>query len=180
MTMQSEKQSEPSGGRRVMVQVSSLDSVVGAHPDALREMYEAGKPADPAELGDTPRLRLLALAPLTGVHMAARPFVQALASGWAPVSGKEFDHGGNSGMNIVFGKKVCRFRAEVVPSELDGRPALALTYSDKAFGNPWPVSAMKDELRAVASGIALGPAFLAWRGSQILVLWFGLERVPPA
>jgi hypothetical protein len=177
MTTESEKHSETSGGRRVMPQVTSLDALVGAHPDALAELYASGKPADPAELGDAPRGRLLVLQPTARVFMATRPLMTALASNWFPWKGKEFDHGGNSGTNALFGRKVCRFRAHVERSELDGKPTLALTYHEKAFGNPWPISAVKDELRAVGSGIAIGPAFAAWGGRQHLLLWFGLENV---
>lgn len=177
MTSQSEKQSETSGGRRVLTQVTSLDILVGAHPDAMRHFYALGKPTDPAELGDAPRGRLLALEPTAQVYMATRPFLAALASDWLPWKGKEFDHGGNSGMNLVFGKKVCRFRAHLLESEVDGKPTLALTYKEKSFQNPWPVRAMKGELRTVGAGIAIGPVLVEWGGRQHLVLWFGLERV---
>ncbi|MGK3965614.1 hypothetical protein WMF38_15740 [Sorangium sp. So ce118] len=178
MTTQSEQHAEPAVARRTP-QVTSLDDLVGAHPDALRQFYEAGRPADPAELGDAPRGRLLALQPTAGVHMATRPLITALASPWMPWKGHAFDHGGNSGMNVVLGSKVCRFKAQLLPSELDGAPTLALTYGEKAFGNPWPVSAVKDELRAISPGIAIGPMLLRWQERWHALLWFGLTRVDP-
>ncbi|WP_438028086.1 hypothetical protein [Sorangium sp. So ce233] len=179
MTTQSEQHAASAVARRCNIQATSLDSLVGAHPDALRQLYEAGKPADPAELGDAPRGRLLALHPTAGVHMATRPLINALASRWMPWKGNEFDHGGNSGTNVVLGSKVWRFKAQLLPSELDGAPTLALTYGERAFGNPWPVSALKDELRAAGPGFAIGPMLLKWNERWHAVLWFGLSRADP-
>ncbi|WP_437488629.1 hypothetical protein WME75_09125 [Sorangium sp. So ce1014] len=179
MNTQSEKNAGAANGRHRFTQVTSLDSLIGAHPDALRQIYGTGTPADPAELGDAPRGRLLALQPTAGVHLATRPLIRALASSWMPWKGNEFDHGGNSGTNVVLGSKVCRFKAQLVPSELDGEPTLALTYGEKAFGNPWPVSAFKDELRTVSTGVAIGPVLLKWHERWHVVLWFGLTRVDP-
>ncbi|AUX40871.1 hypothetical protein SOCE26_022730 [Sorangium cellulosum] len=178
-TTPGEQHAEAPAARRSLPKALSLDSLIGAHPDALRQMYRAGKPADPAELGDAPRGRLLALQPTVGVHLATRPLIRALAAGWMPWKGNEFDHGGNSGTNLVLGSKVCRFKAQRLPSELDGEPTLALTYGEKAFGNPWPVSALKDELRAVGPGFAIGPMLLKWQERWHLVLWFGLTQVHP-
>ncbi|WP_437612876.1 hypothetical protein WMF20_10450 [Sorangium sp. So ce834] len=179
MNTQSDQNVGAAAGRRMITQVSSLDSLIGAHPDALRQIYRAGKPADPAELGDAPRGRLLTLQPTAGVHLAVRPLIRALASDWMPWRGTEFDHGGNSGTNLVRESKVCRFKAQLVPSELDGEPTLALTYGEKAFGNPWPVSALKDELRTPSPGLAIGPVLLKWHERWHVVLWFGLTRVEP-
>lgn len=179
MTTQSEQSARPSAGHRHVTRATSLDSLVGAHPATLRQFYEAGKPADPAELGDLPRGRLLALQPTAGIHLATRPLITALASRWMPWKGNEFDHGGNSGTNVVFGSRVCRFKAQLLPSELDGEPTLALTYGERAFGNPWPVSAIKDELRTVEAGLAIGPMLLKWHERWHAVLWFGLTRVDP-
>lgn len=177
MTTQSEQHAERAGGRRCTTQPTSLDSLIAAHPDALEQIYAAGRPADPAELGDTPRGRLLAFHPTAGVHLATRPLVSALASDWMPWKGNEFDHGGNSGTNVVFGSKICRFKAQLAPSEVDGMPTLALTYGEKAFRNPWPVSAIKDELRTVGNGFAIGPVLMKWKDRWRILLWFGLSRV---
>jgi len=38
-----------SGGRGVYPRAASLASLSGAHPDALRALYSAGRPTDPAE-----------------------------------------------------------------------------------------------------------------------------------
>ena len=158
-------------GRRPSV-VTSLASLVGAHPDTLRQLFNEGRPADPAELGEVTRGLLLSVATPEDVFLAMRPIVRLISSGPTPWKGKTFDHGGNSGQNLVFGKPRFRFRAEVAPSAIDGKPALRLLYADPAFANPWPVRDVTDELRGVAPGIALGPVLMHGR----VLGWFGLER----
>jgi len=173
----------PSGGKRSAVPLGSLDSLsvlVGAHPDALREMFGRAAAADPAELGDAPQGRLLALIPGADLFLLTRPILRALAGGGGggegasrfPWRGKSFDHGGNSGQNLVLGQRLFRFRAEVAPSLLDGRPALVLDYG--AHGNPWPVRSFVDELRKVGEGIALGQAIFRGAGGPRPLFWFGL------
>src|SRR5512146_1362879 len=117
---------EHASSRRVVMQVESLSVLVGAHPDALLEIYGQGRATDPAELGDAPRGRLLAVVPGAGLFLAMRPLLRALATDMLPWRGKVFDHGGSSGQNVVFGRRVLRFQAEVKPSALDGKPALVL------------------------------------------------------
>ncbi len=163
------------GPRRGAAQIRGLESLVGAHPDALRRLFDAGRPADPAELGEAPRGHLLALARGGDVFLAVRPLYRALAGGILPWRGKTFDHGGNSGQNVVLGRRLLRFQAEVGPSLLDGRPALVLSYDAPAHRNPWPVRVIRDELRAVGEGVAIGPALVSVRGSAVPLLWFGLE-----
>lgn len=152
--------------------VTSLASLVGAHPDTLRKLFNEGRPADPAELGEVTRGLLLSIATPEDVFLALRPVVRLLSSGPTPWTGKTFDHGGNSGQNLVFGKPRFRFRAECASSAIDGKPALRLLYADSAFANPWPVRDVTDELRSVAPGIALGPVLFHGR----VLGWFGLER----
>jgi hypothetical protein len=164
---------EPSP-RRVVTQVTSLESLLGAHPRAIAQIFAAGRPTDPSELGDAPRGRILAFAQGGDVFLALRPIVRALANGVLPWEGKVFDHGGCSGQNVILGKKLARFRAEVGPSALDGRPALRLSYDAEAYKNPWPVRIVEDELRTVGKGIAIGPAFVPVAGKRVPFLWFGL------
>jgi hypothetical protein len=178
MSTQTEKSGDGAGIRRIVTQVSSLSEVVGAHPEALRKIYQTGRPADPAELGSAPRGRILAIDPMEPAYMLTRPLVELLARDWMPWKGKEFELGGNEGANILLGRRVARFRTEIAPSDIDGQLTLSLSYADPAFKNPWPVSAIRDELRTIASGVAIGPAFFESRGRRVPWLWFGLERVP--
>jgi hypothetical protein len=176
MTDSSTSGGQAQGTKRVISQVYTLSSLVGGHPEALRTIYETGRPAETAELGDSPRGRLLALGPSENVFMAVRPIVRALATDALPWKGKVFDHGGNSGQNVVFGRRAFRFHVEVGPSNIDGKPTLLLNYGDAAYKNPWPVRAIVDELRAISPGVAIGPAFFLRAGrAPELFLWFGLE-----
>jgi hypothetical protein len=165
-----------SGGNRVVTRVASLRELSGAHPDALLRIYEAGAPTDPADLGDEPRGMLLALAVGADVFLAVRPLARALGGALVPWKGKVFDHGGNGGANRVLGRHVARFRAERAASAIDGAPTLALRYDTPAFGNPWPLRSLVDELRTVADGIAIGPALAPIGGALRPLFWFGLAR----
>lgn len=164
-----------SSSRRPAVAVTSLRPLVGAHPEALRAIYGKGVTADPAELGAAPRGRLLAFDGGADVFLLFRPLLRALDKGLSPWRGKVFDHGGNAGQNVVFGGKMLRFRTEVGPSEVDGQPTLVLLYDSEAFKNPWPLKTVRDELRTVGPGVAIGPAYVTVGGRPVCVLWFGLE-----
>lgn len=167
---------QASVGKRVLTQVDSLAGLVGAHPDALREIFRSGRATDPAELGASPRGRMLAIMPGSNVFLLTRPLVRAMATDYNPWRGVVFDHGGNSGVNVVFGKQAFRFQVEVGPSALDGRPALILDYGAAAHQNPWPLRSIRDELRTVGNGIAIGPTLSPKAGGEPRVrAWFGLE-----
>jgi hypothetical protein len=172
-SVQTESKGEP---RRRVAPATSLDELVGAHPDALDRIYRSGTAADPADLGAEPTGRLLAITPAANAHLALRPLIRAIAHGPMPWRGKVFDHGGNSGQNVIFGKRMFRFHAEGGASLLDGRPTLVLRYDHAAYNNPWPTTRIVDELRTVGPGIAIGPAYYLGSGSPSLVLWFGLGR----
>ncbi|MEP7126232.1 MAG: hypothetical protein ABJE95_35200 [Byssovorax sp.] len=152
--------------------ITTLASLVGAHPDTLRKLFSEGSVADPAELGEVTRGLVLSIPVSDEIFLAMRPIVRLISSSGSPWKGKTFDHGGNSGQNLVFGKLRSRFRAEVAPSAIDGQPALRLLYADPAFGNAWPVRDLVDELRGVAPGMAIGPVLHHGR----ILAWFGLER----
>lgn len=160
--------------------VASLDNLVGVHPDALRRLYAAGRPADPDELGAAPRGLFLSSDAVESVFMLARPAMKVLFGSANPWQGKRFDQGGHGGQNVVLGKRVFRFRAEPEASRLDGQPTLVLRYDAPSFKNPWPVRALVDELRLVAPGIAIGPAFLPSVMRDRALLWWGLEATPPS
>lgn len=163
--------------RRTSTLVASLSSLVGAHPEALQKLYAAGQPADPAELGDAPRGYLLAFAGGGDVFLALRPLLRGLSTGVLPWRGKTFDHGGNSGQNVVLGRKLARFHAEVGASRIDGQPALVLTYDAPAHRNPWPLRDVRDELRMIGRGLAIGPAIAQVMGAPVPLFWFGLEAL---
>ena len=158
---------------RAATSVESLAALVGAHPNALAEIYAKAEPARPEWLGDRPHGRLLALAPLGEVHLLTRPLVQLVSTSFFPWDGITFDHGGNAGTNIVFGREAMRFRVEQGPSALDGAPTLVFSY----VANRWPTKLLRDEARMVSHDFAIGPTFLEIGGTPRLVAWYGLEAM---
>lgn len=157
---------------RAGVTVTSLDALVGAHPDALRDFYEQGRPCDPARVGRAEGL-VLGVAGLAEAHAATGPLVRAVARHFSLWKGKAFESGGTSGANVFLGRRALRFRSEVAPSLLDGQPTLALRYD--GLDNPWPASRLADELREVGPGVVLGPLlWLGGDGRAQPVVWWGL------
>lgn len=165
-----------SAGGRVVTKVASLVTLVGAHPDAIQAIYEAGKPADPGLLGDAPRGTILTTAFAPGLFLVERGIVRGLARALVPWTGKTFDHGGNSGRDIVFGQPAFRFHTFVAPSRIDARATLCFDYAHEAHANPWPIRAIKAELRAISPGVAIGPAYFMTGKTARLMAWFGLEH----
>ncbi|RLB60409.1 MAG: hypothetical protein DRI90_13780 [Deltaproteobacteria bacterium] len=163
----------PSSGRRAMAPITSLESLVGAHPDALRDIYGAGSAADPSELQGQPRGLLLGVELLAPVYALTRPLVRTVAHHLLPWRGKVFESGGTAGLNRVFRWRLFRFHCEVADSELDGRPTLVLRYD--GLENPWPISRVVDELRLVGDGVAIGPVSVIIRSAPKLLGWWGLS-----
>jgi hypothetical protein len=151
---------------RITTHVAALDELIGSHPSALESIYRKSDSCDPADLGEAPRGVVLALSGLSPVHLLSRPLLRFASTRLVPWSGVVFDHGGCAGANRSMGRQVARFRVSAEPSLLDARPCLALAYENSSLA--W----LRDELRSVAPGIALGATYV--RGS--LVGWFGLER----
>ncbi len=151
---------------RAIAQVRSLETLVGAHPDAMRDIYEDGSALDSTELGHTPG-RLLAVAPLAETFMLTKSLVK-LASRIDPWRGKRFERGGTAGKDILLNMQAFRFRCEIGASEIDGQDTLLLRY--RGLGNPWIVQHASCELRRVGPTTAIGPA---WLGSR-LWFWWGL------
>jgi hypothetical protein len=173
--MEQEKRSaRGAGATRITFQPRSLEELVAAHPDALRDIYRAARPADPLLYAGVSRGRLFAVEPFGGAYMLTRPLVRALSRRLPVWRGKVFESGGTSGSNLLFAQRAFRFRCELAPSELDGAPTLALRYED--LDNPWPVRGVVDEMREIGDGaagaLALGVT-LRSRGRPLL--WWGLE-----
>lgn len=169
-----ETQTAPQAGKRprIATTVTSLDPLVGAHPGALRSIFEKSDAANVEALvgGLEGRAhgRFLSAIPTAGAHMLLRPLIQLVSTTLMPWDGVIFDHGGNAGVNVIFGKKTGRFRAERESSWVDGAPCLALRYP----GAGW----LRDELRSVGDGLALGVTFVSLGERRAPVVWFGLSR----
>ncbi len=150
--------------------VTSLDELLGAHPDTLRTLFAGGQATELHDIGESPRGRLLASEQARDVNALARPIVQALAKP-LPWRGKVLRADG-TGANVVFGREVAAFSWSIEPSALDGEPAFVLSYASQ----PWPLRALHDELRTVADGIAIGPIVVRTPAGPVVIGWFGLER----
>ncbi len=164
------RQTEKSAARsRIATSVESIEEMVGAHERALEAIFMRNGAADPAALGDAPRGRLLTFAGTAAVHLAARELVRVLSQiGAALWQGIRFDHGGNAGSHLLFGRQFLRFRVELSASALDGAPALTLRYTKAG-----PLFAkMHAELRTCGEGLAMGPVF----AGKSVIGWIGLTR----
>jgi hypothetical protein len=150
-----------------------IDALAGAHPSSLRRLFREGAPADPEEFGEAPRGRVLGLESGSSVFLAARPLARLLSRQQSLWSGLTFDHGGNSGQNVFFGRKMLRFTARLEPSLVDELPALVLHYDQR---HPWPLSNLRDELRSIAPGVGVGVALVGAGANARPLFWWGLER----
>jgi len=156
----------------IMGQVRALDSLIGAHPAALRDLYREGRPVDRDELEGRLRGRMLGI-PLETAFMLVQPLVVLFARHIYPWRGKCFDSVGGGGHNFFVRGHGLPFRCEPGPSEIDGKPTLFILYD--VPGNPWPVSRMVDELRLVGDTVLLGPSSIRTRTGPLLLAWWGLE-----
>ena len=139
-------------GRFVVTPVRSLATLVAAHPRALQSLFHAGTLAEPSLVGDAPAARLLSIADGTNLFYGLRGAIRLVSSLLAPMAwtGKVFDHGGNSGRDAFFGKRLFRFHTEVGPSLFDGQPVLILSYREP--GLPKPLAVSFDSQRAAHGG----------------------------
>lgn len=157
---------------RTIAAVKRLEDLVTAHPDALREIYASGQPADPTSFDGLMPCRMLTMESfsLANVYMLARPAMR-VTSRLLPWQGKRFESGGTSGADVVFGRDALRFRCELGDSLVDGQPTLVMAYD--GLDNPWPFARGIDELRKVGESVAIGPGFQSAEGG--VFLWYGLE-----
>lgn len=157
--------------------VRTLDELVGAHPEALRAIFGSGHATDPVELGAQTRGLFLAIEPTREIHFLVRPVLHALASGAMPWRGKAFEMDG-TGVNLVLGRPMVPFAYETGPSDVDGAPALVIRYDRPEHRNAWPIRNIRDELRTIADGLAIGPALFSAtaNGERKVLAWFGLQR----
>ncbi|MEM9692830.1 MAG: hypothetical protein AAGA56_09820 [Myxococcota bacterium] len=149
-----------------------MRELIGAHPEALRDMYRMGRPTDTTALGGERDGYMLAYEPIAAIFSVTRPLVRALAETglWR---GKHFESGGTSGRDRMLGRRPFRFRCEVAPSALDGAPTLLMRYDN--LGNPWPLGRYAGELRTLNDAVAIGPSVVkTGNGRHSVQGWWGL------
>jgi hypothetical protein len=158
----------------------TLDQLAKLLPSALAEHFRHGQvPHSLAELNGRARGRVLFLAGWAARQPQARTMQRLLSARWFPWLGKSIH--AQEGTLVASGVNHFRFLANwtafpfivrVEPSHLDGQSTVVLDYS---HASPWPVRAMRDELRQVAPGLFLGPAFLRVGPFHRLILFFALD-----
>ncbi len=160
------------GRTRSMGKVHALEALVGAHPEALADLYASGEL--PGELADLEaRGRLLAIAGFSGVHALMRGAFANFARAF-PCRGQSFSASGTEGSHVLFGRARTRFRCEPGASQLDARDTLVLRHD--GLGNSWPASEFVCELRRVGERAVIGPCFRRRKnGEPRLAFWWGLE-----
>ncbi len=171
-TSEPARKSKRASRARRMATVDAVETLVGAHPVALRDLYQEGTPVDATLLGGEHPARLLAVEPLEPAFFITRALVRG-ASEIMPWRGKRFESGGTAGRDLILGRPAFRFRCEVGPSALDGRPTLRLAYD--GLKNPWPVSTRVDEMRRVGETIAVGVTSIAPTGRPRVTYWWGMD-----
>jgi len=155
---------------------ANLDALLACDADTLRRLYRSATLPKLAEVRGDLRGRMLALA--SGAPNLLTKVAHTLAStDWFPWRGKSFmpqsaDRG--EGINRVISDrwKLYRFETFVGPSLEDGRDAIQLDYDHKE--NPFFIRVIKDEIRELAPGLWLGPAWLNVGKAPKLALYFGL------
>jgi hypothetical protein len=169
MTPEPHADASPSS-HRTSSRPEALAALVAARASALGDLYRKGTPLDASRVLEPLRGRFLASTLFSSTEFALRKLVRFVSEHAMPWEGLVFDHGGNAGANLVLGKKSLRFRAERGLSLVDGKPTLVMTYAK----NPWPAKLLRDELRVIEAGVAIGPTFLHVGGGDKIVGWFGV------
>ena len=142
---------------------------------ALDALYASASAPRLDEVQGDLRGRMLATTVLRGPLAGA---VRSLASSDAfPWKGKTFAPRSSlrgDGINRVVRDRwrLFRFETYVGPSRAGSFDALQLDYDNR--DNPFFIRPIKDEMRALTSGLWLGQAYLELRGKATLVLYFAL------
>lgn len=163
--------------RRAPADRLRLDDLLALPAKRLEQLYvEATTPVLSDVRGDL-RGRMLATTVLP-------PWAAGLARAWASTDyfawrGKTMtphtdDAGEGINRVLVDGLRLYRFETRIGPSRAGDFDALQLDYDLPE--NPFFVRPIKDEMRQLHADLWLGQAYLALRGRETLVLYFGLTR----
>lgn len=158
-----------SARRRQIAHIPSLSLLVGAHPEGLRDIYQAGKPFDPCGVAEASP-RLLAIDSLQPAFMLTRPLVRQLSQ-WLPWRSTRFESGGTAGEQQLLAGRRLRFSASAHASRVDGADTLTLRFA--ALDNPSWLAGLEQELRQVGDAVAMGPLYRA--GGTQPIAWTGLS-----
>lgn len=158
-----------------------LDDLSAMSISELDNLYRQGTmPASFKVLDGTPKGRMLAIRGLdkTPLFKPIRFFSKARVFPWDGKNFTAINDIQGTGINrinlIVLKQNWFPFNVRVEPSVIDGKDCIYLDYNLPE--NPWFIRKIRDELRAVAPGLFLGPAM--WKtgdNSASLVLWFAID-----
>lgn len=163
-----------SGG--ITTRIGRLDEMLGAHPHALRAIFSSGRAPQAKELTGTWGGRILTVDAARTFTPLIRPWIQAVKMKGLVFRGKTFFPDG-TGSNHLLGLNGARFQFDSGLSEVDGAPAMILSYESPSLGNPWPVRNLRGELRMVGDNLAMGPGLFSVNSGapRSILFWFGLE-----
>lgn len=154
-----------------------LDDLLALSVEQLEPLYASASTPVLGEVRGDLRGRMLATTVLPA-------WAAGLARAWASSDhfvwrGKSLmpqtDDAGEGINRVVMDRfRLYRFETRIGPSRAGDFDALQLNYDLPE--NPFFIRPIKDELRELHEGLWLGQAYLAWRGRDVLVLYFGLTR----
>lgn len=140
---------------------------------AYDELYAAGRAPNPAEIQGDWRGVALVFArrePLPRIPALERLIELVSLKLW---EGKAFLNAGGANRFLGGRLKLFRFTTELRPSRTGSGQALGLDYGS----NPYPISAVRDEVRLLADGRLLGRAYIsAPDGKEHFLFYFLLAR----
>jgi hypothetical protein len=155
----------------------TADALMGMSTAELESLYaEASAPDSVEALDGEPRGIILAVPGLDREPMAGLLGRLARLDG-LPWQGKTFrshDEARGEGKNrFRWLGELAAFETSIGPSALDGAPCVRLNYG--VAGNPWPIRAVRDELREVSPGLFFGPGMLEVAGRPRTFLYFAVD-----
>lgn len=180
MTTVPSRGSAPSGSTSTsgfVTRGGHLEELVGAHPTALRAIFEGGRAPSPDELIGSWQGRFVALPAAREIAALLRPVFRTLRGGAPLWTGKTFFPDA-TGVNHLLGQRAVRLGVEPGFSELDGAPAVIFRYDLPQHKNPWPICNVRDELRLIGGDLALGHGMISATagGARRMFAWFALQR----
>jgi hypothetical protein len=145
-----------------LICAADVSRVCASKSDAVA-LWRSGVAPDPRDLCER---ELVGTLLWRGVLCPASHIVtHVLFGGGRRWTGKALDAGGAGANTFADGRRRRRFSYAIAPSQLDGKPALVLTYRghDRLFGG---MLGMRDELRALPGhpGLLLGLGGMAATG----------------
>ena len=158
---------------------ANLDDLARLSCTELADLYAQGaEPVDLRLLDGQPLGRMLAVDRLDRGRPAAllRRLAAADRFPWGGKSFKADQTRRGRGINRVrLGGRhqLFPFETAIGPSAVDGRPCVRLDYDLPV--NPGFIRAIHDEVRAIDTGLYLGPAMLKRADGPRRVLWFALD-----